>query len=390
MALRVNQINFDQLTADPGTPAEGWFWYNTTDNQFKGYANSSTVVLSTAADLSSHVGDSNPHTVTLEQARTASATLAGAIAMGSNKITGIATPTASGDAATYEWVVEQINQRLRGLDWQESVIDKDLATAPGSPTTGDRYIIAGTGGGWSAGTTNDIAEWDGSAWVFSTPNEGFLTRVMDEDLLYVHDGTNWGSLVAATDHGSLAGLSDDDHTQYLLVSGTRAMTGALDMGSQNITSVGTVDGVTVSAHASRHERGGADEIDGDHLDIDFTPSNYTPSTTPAEAANVDDLAAHLQGIDTALGAGGGGGLETKAGNTAAGSFSGTPLTAAVAFSGAFSDTNYAVTLVCETDGTQFAPVFGSKATTGFTIHLGTSDSTGLTAVGWTATAHGET
>jgi len=50
-------------------------------------------------------------------------------------------------------------------------------------------------------------------------------------------------------------------------------------------------------HASSHERGGADEIDGDHLDIDFTPSGYVPSTTPAEAASVDDLAAHLAGID---------------------------------------------------------------------------------------------
>jgi hypothetical protein len=61
-------------------------------------------------------------------------------------------------------------------------------------------------------------------------------------------------------------------------------------------------------HDARHERAGADEIDGDHLDIDFTPSNYTPATTPAEAANVDDLAAHLQGIDTVLGATGTGTL----------------------------------------------------------------------------------
>ena len=38
---------------------------------------------------------------------------------------------------------------------------------------------------------------------------------------------------------------------------------------------------------------------GDHLDIDFTPTNYTPDATPAEAADVDDLAAHLAGIDTA-------------------------------------------------------------------------------------------
>ena len=53
-------------------------------------------------------------------------------------------------------------------------------------------------------------------------------------------------------------------------------------------------------HDSSHVRGGTDEIDGDHLDIDFTPTNYTPDTTPSEAANVDDLAAHLAGIDNAL------------------------------------------------------------------------------------------
>lgn len=37
-----------------------------------------------------------------------------------------------------------------------------------------------------------------------------------------------------TDHGALTGLGDDDHTQYLLVSGARAMTGVLNMGSQQI------------------------------------------------------------------------------------------------------------------------------------------------------------
>jgi hypothetical protein len=41
-------------------------------------------------------------------------------------------------------------------------------------------------------------------------------------------------------------------------------------------------------------------LDGDHLDIDFTPSYYTPSATPAEADDVDDLAAHLYGIDQKL------------------------------------------------------------------------------------------
>lgn len=54
------------------------------------------------------------------------------------------------------------------------------------------------------------------------------------------------NIVSSIDHGSLSGLTDDDHTQYLLVDGTRAMTGNLDLGSNNITNVSTVDGVDIS------------------------------------------------------------------------------------------------------------------------------------------------
>ena len=51
-----------------------------------------------------------------------------------------------------------------------------------------------------------------------------------------------------TDHGNLAGLADDDHTQYLLANGTRALAGAWDMGSQALTNVnidsGVITGIT--------------------------------------------------------------------------------------------------------------------------------------------------
>jgi hypothetical protein len=41
----------------------------------------------------------------------------------------------------------------------------------------------------------------------------------------------------ATTHGLLSGLGNDDHFQYLLVDGTRAMSGALDMGTHQINNV---------------------------------------------------------------------------------------------------------------------------------------------------------
>ncbi len=41
-----------------------------------------------------------------------------------------------------------------------------------------------------------------------------------------------------TDHGALTGLLDDDHTQYILVDGTRAFTGNQSIGGNRLTSLG--------------------------------------------------------------------------------------------------------------------------------------------------------
>jgi hypothetical protein len=63
-----------------------------------------------------------------------------------------------------------------------------------------------------------------------------------------------------TYHNQLLGLLSDDHTQYLLVNGTRAMTGGLDMGGNSITNVNLVGGIVPSGHASRHLPNGADPL----------------------------------------------------------------------------------------------------------------------------------
>jgi len=48
-----------------------------------------------------------------------------------------------------------------------------------------------------------------------------------------------------SDHGSLAGLSDDDHPQYLLADGTRAMTADLDTGGFDIVNETKVTHATI-------------------------------------------------------------------------------------------------------------------------------------------------
>jgi hypothetical protein len=85
-----------------------------------------------------------------------------------------------------------------------------------------------------------------------TPDATFSGIYMKSDGLYVIDdaGTVTGPLIdsASIDHGALSGLGDDDHTQYLLADGTRALAGAWDMGSQALTNVnidsGVITGIT--------------------------------------------------------------------------------------------------------------------------------------------------
>ncbi len=66
-----------------------------------------------------------------------------------------------------------------------------------------------------------------------------------------------------SDHGNLAGLGDDDHTQYLRADGSRAMSDDLNMGANAITNVGNVDGRDVSVDGTKLDgiEAGAEEND---------------------------------------------------------------------------------------------------------------------------------
>jgi len=92
-------------------------------------------------------------------------------------------------------------------------------------------------------------------------------------------------------HGDLTGLSNDDHTQYLLASGSRAMTGSLDMGGNAISNVGNVDGVDVSSHISRHYFGGADGLTKG-TPVELTDSTNVQGTDNTEFAAGNHTHAH--------------------------------------------------------------------------------------------------
>ena len=92
-----------------------------------------------------------------------------------------------------------------------------------------------------------------------------IVKEGDADIVSIFDerpviGFQATGVAAATTHGNLLGLSADDHPQYLREDGTRALSGNLNLGNNNIVNVGTLNSVTVEAHASRHVPNGADPL----------------------------------------------------------------------------------------------------------------------------------
>ncbi len=76
---------------------------------------------------------------------------------------------------------------------QASVLDKDLTAPPGGPSVGDRYLIAGAATGAWAGHEQSLTVWDGAAWQFYAPAEGWLCWVSDEHKLYAYSGAAWAA-----------------------------------------------------------------------------------------------------------------------------------------------------------------------------------------------------
>ncbi|AFQ45148.1 DUF2793 domain-containing protein [Desulfosporosinus meridiei] len=149
----------------------------------------------------------------------------------------------AGTTITDLWSAQKINNEIElakhNIEPQASVKDQNLTAPPGSPTTGDRYIIpASATGAWVSQATK-IAEWNGASWLFYTPQTGWTCYVDDEQKVYSWNGTAWvrtgGALQTITAGNGLTG-------------GGQADTVSITVGAGNGIAVGTT---TVSAKAGK-------------------------------------------------------------------------------------------------------------------------------------------
>lgn len=120
-------------------------------------------------------------------------------------------PVSGDDLVNLTALNNAISELGTGVEWQDSVLSR-LATPPGSPVSGDRHLIIATATGVWAGKEDQIAEWSGSAWTYTTPSTGMAILVDDEPTkLWIFGTTTWGSksFESTTASGYLSKVGDD-------------------------------------------------------------------------------------------------------------------------------------------------------------------------------------
>jgi len=219
------------------------------------------------------------------------------------------------------YVDTQIAASGTSAEWQESVLDI-LLTPPGSPSTGDRYLINGTGTGAWAGHDYEIVEYNGSSWEFTTVTTGTFVSVDDEtDSIYYFGGAGpWvkKEFEALTASTGVEIVSSDIRLNLLSGGGLKitsnevgvepgdfAGAGLVDDGSDNLaidwsTAFNDAKAVKAEDLASVANGKGASIIGIEDV------GGYT-STTDVEAALQEiyaEIAAGVGGIEYTVGTGG--------------------------------------------------------------------------------------
>jgi hypothetical protein len=183
---------------------------------------------------------------------TGSRQMSGDLKLGGNRITGVAAGAANGTAVIFEQAIKVGDAAGGDLGGTypnptlSKLMGKTLGATP--PTDGQTLVFKGTG--WIAETPPSpvkVGDAAGGDLGGTYPNPT-IAKFMGKTLgpapatdghVLTFRGGSWVAEASAsagvTDHGNLTGLDDDDHKQYLALSGSRQMAGILKLGNNRIT-----------------------------------------------------------------------------------------------------------------------------------------------------------
>jgi len=186
------------------------------------------------------------------------------------------------DSTASLWTAAQIKafitNVLNSLDPQESVLER-TDTPPVTPSEGDRYLVIATATGDFVGQEGKIAEYDGSDWVFITPNAGFYTYVEDEQKAYIFNGTGWVVYSSIVNHNALNTLQGGTSDQYYHLTEAQH-TGLTNSGSTTLhkhNSDNLDEGTTNIFFTNKRAQDAVGLILIDTDSIDVTYNDVTPS-----------------------------------------------------------------------------------------------------------------
>jgi hypothetical protein len=120
-----------------------------------------------------------------------------------------------------------VDSKTSGTSWLAAVKDR-MTSPPSSPSSGDRYLIDGTGTGAWSGHDGEIAEWNGSSWTFTVPSDGSTVTVQDEDTPYTQTEAS-SPWVWVASGGSTAIHGNEKHNPDMLTVGSNRSDTNLDI-----------------------------------------------------------------------------------------------------------------------------------------------------------------
>lgn len=96
----------------------------------------------------------------------------------------------------YKTAFEASLLKMARFGIQLTVLDRDLTAPPGGESAGDAYIVGASATGDWSGQDDDVAIYDGAAWVFATPRIGWICYLVDEEKLTAFKAGGWSAGVA--------------------------------------------------------------------------------------------------------------------------------------------------------------------------------------------------